>query len=51
MERLLCFEAWLDQFTFWDVNNTSGEADKADAAIVSLMHLIVKYLPRVKGNG
>jgi hypothetical protein len=51
MECLLCFEAWLDQFTFWDVNDTTGEADKAEAAIASLLRLIVKYLPRVRGNG
>ena len=51
IECLLCFEAWLDQFTFWDVNDTTGEADKAEAAIASLMRLIVKYLPRLKGNG
>ncbi|KAI2500817.1 hypothetical protein MHU86_13674 [Fragilaria crotonensis] len=49
IECLLCFEAWLDQFTFWDVNDTTGEADKAEAAIASLMRLIVKYLPRLKG--
>ena len=45
------FKAWLDQFTFWDVNDTTGEADKAEAAIASLMRLIVKYLPQLKGNG
>ena len=50
MECLLCFEAWLEQFTFWDVNDTTGEADKAEAAIASLMRLIVKYLPQVKSN-
>ena len=51
IECLLYFEAWLDQFTFWDVNDTTGEADKAEVAIASLMRLIVKYLPRLKGNG
>ena len=51
MECLLCFEAWLEQFTFGDGNNTTGEADKAEAAIASLMRLIVKYLPQVKGIG
>ena len=43
MECLLCFEAWLEQFTFGDGNNTTGEADKAEAAIASLLRLIVKY--------
>jgi hypothetical protein len=52
IECLLYFEAWLDQFTFWDVkNDTTGEADKAEAAIAPLMRLIVTYLPRLKGNG
>jgi hypothetical protein len=50
MECLLCFEAWLDQLTFRDVNNTTGEADKAKAALASLMHHIVRYLPQDKGS-
>jgi hypothetical protein len=37
MERLLCFEARLDQYTFWDVDDTTGQAEKAEAAITSLM--------------
>ena len=45
MECLLSFEAWLDQLTFWDVSNTTGEVGKAEAAITSLMHLIVQYFP------
>jgi hypothetical protein len=45
MECLLSFEAWLDQLTFWGVNNTTGEVGKAEAAITSLMHLIVQYFP------
>ena len=50
MECLLCFEVWLDQYTFWDVDDTAGEAEKAEAAITSLMQLILKYLPREEGN-
>jgi hypothetical protein len=42
MECLLCFEA------FWEIGET---ADRAEAAIASLMRLIVKYLPQKKGNG
>jgi hypothetical protein len=52
MECLLCFEAWLDQPTFWEIGDATGEtAERAEAAIASLMRLIVKYLPREKGNG
>ena len=51
MEYLLCFEAWLDQYTFWDVDDTSGQAEKAEAAITPHVQLILKYLPREEGNG
>jgi hypothetical protein len=50
MECLLCFEAWLDQPTFWDIDDTTGEADRAEGAIASMMKLLVKWLPRQKGN-
>ena len=46
----LCFEPWLDQYSFWDIGDASGEADEADEAIASMMRLIVKFLPRQKGN-
>jgi hypothetical protein len=49
MECLLCFEAWLDQSSFWEVGDESAEADAEDA-IASMMKLIVKWLPRQKGN-
>ena len=45
----LCFEPWLDQYSFWDIGDASGEADEADEAI-AMMRLIVKFLPRQKGN-
>ena len=52
MECLLCFEAWLDQPTLWEIGDATGEtAERAEAAIASLMRLIVKYLPQEKGNG
>jgi hypothetical protein len=51
MESLLCFEAWLDQNTFWEVGDPHNEAAEAEAAICSLMELIMTYLPREKGNG
>ena len=50
MECLLCFEAWLDQYEFWDIGGASGEAEDADRAISSMMHLILTFLPRQKGN-
>ena len=50
MECLLCFEAWLDQPTFWEIDDTKGEADRAEGAIASLMKLLVEWLPRQKGN-
>ena len=50
MECLQCFKAGLDQYTFWDANDTTCEADKAEAALSSAMRLIVKYLPQIKGN-
>ena len=50
MECLLCFEAWLDQYTFWDVDDTTGQAEKAEASIASLMQLILKYLPKEEGD-
>ena len=51
MECLLCFEAWLEQPTFWEIGDPSGEAERAEAAISSLIRKIVKHLPREKGNG
>ncbi|KAI2491813.1 hypothetical protein MHU86_22752 [Fragilaria crotonensis] len=51
MESLLCFEAWLDQYTFWDIGDPDGEASQAEAAIASLMNLITTHLPRHAGNG
>ena len=51
MESLLCFEAWLDQYTFWEIGDPHNEATEAEAAICSLMKLITTYLPREKGNG
>ena len=39
MESLLCFEAWLDQYSFWEVGDPDGEAAEAEAAISSLMRL------------
>ena len=51
MESLLCFEAWLDQYTFWEVGDPDGEAAEAEAAISSLMQLIITYFPRNVGNG
>ena len=51
MESLLCFEAWLEQHTFWECGDPHNESAKAEAAICSLMKLITTYLPRVKGNG
>ena len=50
MECPLCFEAWLDQPTFWDIDDATGEADRAEGAIASMMKLLVKWLPRQKGN-
>lgn len=49
MECLLCFEAWLDQSTFWEIGDASGEAE-AENAMALMMKLIVKWLPRQKGN-
>jgi hypothetical protein len=51
MESLLCFEAWLDQHTFWEIGDPDGEAADAEAAIGSLMNLITTFLPRHAGNG
>ena len=50
MECLLCFEAWLDQSTFWEIDDPMG-AVEADKAIESMMNLLGKWLPRQKGNG
>jgi len=50
MEALLCFEAWLDQYTLWKIGDPSGEAQKAEEAIALLMKLIRTHLPRLKGN-
>ena len=50
-ESLLCFEAWLDQYTFWEIGDPHNEATEAEAAICSLMKLITTYLPREKGSG
>jgi hypothetical protein len=50
MEYLVCFEVWLDQYTFWEVDSTTGQAEKAEVAITSLMQLSLKYLPREEDN-
>ena len=42
MECLLCFEVWLDQPAFWDIDDTTGEADRAEDAIALMMKLLVK---------
>jgi hypothetical protein len=46
MECILCFEAWLDRPTYWEIGDAMGEAERAEAAIASMMRLIVKFLPR-----
>jgi hypothetical protein len=51
MESLLCFEAWLDQYSFWEIGDPDGEAAEAEAAICSLMRLITTCHPRNVGNG
>jgi hypothetical protein len=51
MESLLCFEAWLDQHTFWEIGDPDDQAAEAEAAIGSLMNLITTHLPRETGNG
>ena len=43
MESLLCFKAWLDHYTFWEIEDLHNESAKADAAITI-------FLPREKGN-
>jgi hypothetical protein len=48
MESLLCFEAWLDQYTFWENGDPHNKSAEAEAAICSLMKLITTYLPREK---
>ena len=50
MECLLCFEAWLEQSTFWEIGDVTAEAEAEDA-IASMMMLIIRWLPREKGNG
>ena len=51
MESLLCFEAWLEQYSFWEIGDPDGEAVEAEAAIRSLIRLITTFLPRDVGNG
>jgi hypothetical protein len=46
MECILCFEAWHDQPTYWQTGDGTGEAERAEAAIASMMRLIVKFLPQ-----
>jgi Plavaka transposase len=51
MECLLCFEAWLDQYHFWEIGDPQGKATEAEDAIAAFMELVKKYLPRESGNG
>ena len=51
MECILCFEAWLEQDTYWEIGDETGEADRAEAAIASMMRLIITFLPRQKADG
>jgi hypothetical protein len=51
MECILCFEAWLDQPTYWEIGDATGEAERAEAAIASMMRLVVKFLSQQKGSG
>ncbi len=34
---ILCFEAWLDQPTYWEIGDAKGEAERAKAAIALMM--------------
>jgi hypothetical protein len=44
---ILCFEAWHDQPTCWEIGHATGETEKAEAVIALMMRLIVKFLPRL----
>jgi hypothetical protein len=37
LECLLCFKAWLDQYTFWEIGDPHYKSAEAEAAICSLM--------------
>ncbi len=51
MKCILCFEAWLDQPTYWEIDDAMGEAERAEAAKALMMRLIVEFLPRQKCSG
>jgi hypothetical protein len=51
LEAILCFEAWLEEPTYWNIGDPCGEAAVAEDAIAALIRLIVKFLPRDSGNG
>ena len=51
MECLLCFEAWLDEEKYWDIDDKNNESSKAEEAIVRLLKLITNNLPRQQGHG
>ena len=51
LEAILCFEAWLEEPTYWEIGDPCGEAAVAEDAIAALMRLVVKHLPRDSGNG
>jgi hypothetical protein len=51
MECILCFEAWLDQPAYWEIGDATGDDERAEAAIASMMRLVVKFLPQQKGSG
>ena len=50
MECIVCFVAWLDQSTYWEIGDATGEVERAKAAIASMMRFVVNFLPRQKSS-
>ena len=54
MEAILCFDAWLEEPSYWEIGNPCGKAAMAEdaiAALVRLIQLVKHLLPRNNSNG
>jgi hypothetical protein len=50
LEAMLCFDAWLNQGTFWRLEETAVAKDSAQFSIKVLMSVSSNYLPTTNSN-
>jgi hypothetical protein len=50
LEAMLCFDAWLNQDTFWHFEDTAVAKDSTQFSIKVLMSMCSSYLPTTNSN-